>query len=100
MDFEKVDWSGSKKVVGVAVVGFVMLLWKEVKIITFDPDFARSIGLPATLLDAAMTAMVAFAVVIGLEMVGVVLMSAMLVAPAAAAVPVPARGRRSAAGTG
>jgi len=71
--------------VGLVAVGLVVLLWKEVKLVTFDPDFARSVGLPTTLIDAGITALVAFAVVIGLEMVGVVLMSAMLIAPAAAA---------------
>lgn len=63
----------------------VRLFWKEFKLVTFDPIFARSSGLPVPLLDAVLTMMVALAVVIGLQMVGVVLMASMIIAPAAAA---------------
>jgi len=61
------------------------LFWKEIKLASFDPVFARSIGLPVTLIETALTVMVALAVVVGLQMVGVVLMAAMVIAPAAAA---------------
>lgn len=63
----------------------VALFWKELKLITFDPLFAGSLGLPVRLLEGLLTAMIAFAVVIGLQMVGVVLMAAMVIAPAVAA---------------
>ena len=63
----------------------VLALWKEFAVTTFDPAFAASLGLPVAWLEALMTAMVALAVVLGLQMVGVVLMSAMVVAPAVAA---------------
>jgi manganese/zinc/iron transport system permease protein len=66
-------------------VALVMALWKELKLVTFDPGFAVSLGLPVTLLEVVLTAMIALAVVIGLQMVGVVLMAAMIIAPAAAA---------------
>jgi manganese/zinc/iron transport system permease protein len=71
-------------------VGFVALLvlallWKEFKAVTFDPDFARSIGLPVLALEVALTVLIAVAVVIGLQLVGVILMVALVVAPAAAA---------------
>ncbi len=66
-------------------VALVSALWKELKLVTFDPGFAVSLGLPVTLLEVVLTAMIALAVVIGLQMVGVVLMAAMIIAPAAAA---------------
>lgn len=66
-------------------LGLVALLWKELKLITFDPLFAASLGLPVRVLEGLLTAMIAFAVVIGLQMVGVVLMAAMVIAPAVAA---------------
>lgn len=66
-------------------LGLVALLWKEFKLITFDPLFAGSLGLPVRLLEGLLTAMIALAVVIGLQMVGVVLMAAMVIAPAVAA---------------
>ncbi|HUF87720.1 MAG TPA: metal ABC transporter permease [Thermohalobaculum sp.] len=71
-------------VTGVALT-VVLALWKEFKLVTFDPEFARTLGLPVTLLEVALTVMVALAVVVGLQMVGVVLMAAMVIAPAAAA---------------
>lgn len=61
------------------------LLWKEFKVLSFDPDFAASTGLPARGLDLLLTSLVVLAVVLGLQTVGVVLMSALIVAPAAAA---------------
>ncbi|MEM7668973.1 MAG: iron chelate uptake ABC transporter family permease subunit, partial [Pseudomonadota bacterium] len=68
-----------------AVLAIVVLLWKELKLVTFDPTYAQTIGLPVTALEALLTLTVALAVVIGLQMVGVVLMAAMIIAPAAAA---------------
>jgi manganese/zinc/iron transport system permease protein len=61
------------------------LVWKEFKLLSFDPDFGTSLGFPMRALDVLMTTLLVVAVVIGLQAVGVVLMSAMVVAPAAAA---------------
>jgi manganese/zinc/iron transport system permease protein len=66
-------------------LAIVMALWKEFKLVTFDPTFARTVGLPVTVLEVTLTVMVALAVVVGLQMVGVVLMAAMVIAPAVAA---------------
>jgi manganese/zinc/iron transport system permease protein len=63
----------------------VALLWKEFKLLSFDPAFASSLGFPTGLLDIALTSLIVIAIVVGLQTVGVVLMSAMIVAPAAAA---------------
>ena len=60
-------------------------MWKELKLVSFDPIFAGSIGLPVVGLEIFLTIMIAFAVVVGLQMVGVVLMAAMIIAPAVAA---------------
>jgi len=65
---------------------FLMLLfWKEFKLLTFDRDFGASLGYPMTLIEILVTILLVIAIVIGLQAVGVVLMSAMVVAPAAAA---------------
>jgi manganese/zinc/iron transport system permease protein len=63
----------------------VALGWKELKVTTFDPDFARSIGRPVVVIEFALTVLIAVAVVIGLQLVGVILMVALVIAPAAAA---------------
>ncbi len=72
---------------GVTAVALLLVLafWKEFKLVSFDPGFARAQGLPVATLEAALTVMVALAIVVGLQLVGVVLMVAMLIAPAAAA---------------
>ena len=66
-------------------LGLMVTFWKEFKLITFDPEFAASLGYPVRALDVVLTTLLVIAIVIGLQTVGVVLMSAMIVAPAAAA---------------
>ncbi len=80
--------TGDVMVFGAVSLGLVLglaLLHKEFKAISFNPDFARSIGLPVRGLELAMTTMLVLAVVVGIQAVGVVLMAAMLITPAAAA---------------
>jgi len=67
------------------VIAVLAVFWKEAKLVTFDAGFAQALGLPVLAIEAALTVMVATAIVVGLQMVGVVLMTALLVAPAAAA---------------
>lgn len=63
----------------------IVLFWKEFKIFSFDPSFAEIIGFSTKKLDLLLTTLTVIAVVVGLQSVGVVLMSAMLIAPAVAA---------------
>ena len=63
----------------------VALLFRQLKIVIFDPHFAQANGFRVRGYEAASTALLAIAIVVGLELVGVVLMSALVVAPAAAA---------------
>ena len=72
-------------VLGGLVLLALGLLWKEFKLLSFDVGFAGALGLPVRVLDVALTTLLVIAIVIGLQTVGVVLMSAMIVAPAAAA---------------
>lgn len=69
-----------------AVCLFVlMLFWKEFKILLFDKDYAQTLGFNTKTIDVLITSFIVLAIVLGLQTVGVVLMSAMLLAPAAAA---------------
>ncbi len=68
---------------GIAIV-VMLVLWKEFKLLSFDFDFAATIGYPVRVLDVLLTTLIVIAIVVGLQAVGVVLMSAMIVAPAAA----------------
>lgn len=63
----------------------VVLLWKEFKLLSFDPVFANTIGLPTKKLDFILTTIIVISIIVGLQTVGVVLMSSMLIAPAVAA---------------
>ncbi len=63
----------------------VALLFKEFKLLSFDPAFAASLGFPVGKLNVLLTLLFVVAVIIGIQAVGVVLMAAMLIIPAAAA---------------
>lgn len=74
-------------IAGVALVCLlvILLLYKEFKLVAFDPSFAIAQGWPASRLDLLLMSLVAVNVVIGLPAVGVVLMAALLILPCAAA---------------
>jgi manganese/zinc/iron transport system permease protein len=72
-------------IAGTFALAVLALLWKELKLLAFDRGFGAGLGLPMTRVDGLLTALLVVAIVIGLQTVGVVLMSAMIVAPAAAA---------------
>ena len=63
----------------------VFLLFKEFTLLAFDKDFAKAIGLPVKKIELVLTSLIVLAVVIGIQAVGVVLMAAILITPAAAA---------------
>lgn len=63
----------------------VLLFWKEFKILSFDPEFAQSLGFHTGRLNLLLSLLIVLAIIVGLQTVGVVLMSAMLIAPTVAA---------------
>ncbi|WP_340066786.1 metal ABC transporter permease [Ascidiimonas aurantiaca] len=71
-------------VTGVSLL-VLLIFWKELKLLLFDVDYAKSLGFNTRFLDILITSFIVIAIVMGLQTVGVVLMSAMLLAPAAAA---------------
>lgn len=66
-------------------LGIVLLFWKEFKLLLFDADYAKTLGFNTKFIDTLVTSFIVIAIIMGLQTVGVVLMSAMLLAPAAAA---------------
>ena len=72
-------------VVSVLVIGSVLLLGKELKILCFDSALARSQGWPVLVLDSFLIGLVVAATIVGLQAVGLILMIALLVVPAASA---------------
>jgi manganese/iron transport system permease protein len=72
-------------VLAVVVLGLIALLWKELLYSTFDPLGAAASGLPVERLDYLFLAIIAVAIVVSLQAVGIILVVAMLVTPAATA---------------
>ena len=70
---------------GLLIILIVILLYKPFLIISFDPILAATLRLPAELLRNLMLVLLALAVVVSLQTVGVGLAAAMLVTPAATA---------------
>ncbi|MGE6752342.1 metal ABC transporter permease [Rossellomorea sp. NPDC071047] len=68
-----------------ALIIVTSLLFKEFKVSTFDPQFARGIGLPVGFLNFLFVSLLVITVVIGIQAVGVILMAAMLITPAISA---------------
>jgi ABC-type Mn2+/Zn2+ transport system permease subunit len=70
---------------GVVVLLAVVLLYKELLVISFDPILAATLRLPISALHYLLLVLIALAIVVSLQTVGVALMVAMLVTPAATA---------------
>jgi manganese/zinc/iron transport system permease protein len=72
-------------VLAALVLATVVLLYKELKLLCFDSEYGRSLGLPIRRLEILLTLLLVIVVVVGLQTVGVILIVATLVMPAAAA---------------
>ncbi len=70
---------------GVVVLLAVVLLYKELLVISFDPILAATLRLPTSALQYLLLIIIALTIVVSLQTVGVALMVAMLVTPAATA---------------
>lgn len=68
---------------GGLIVLLVLLFYKEFLVLTFDPLLAVTLRLPARWLETLMLILIALAIVVSLQTVGIALMVAMLVTPAA-----------------
>lgn len=63
----------------------ILLFYKELQIMIFDSTYASSMGIPVKKIDLLIFILTVLSVVMGIRSVGIVLMSAMLIAPPAAA---------------
>ncbi len=69
----------------ICILTVLALCWKECTSISFDPTYAQTTGCPVTFFEGLLTLLTIICILVGLQVVGVVLMSTTLVAPAAAA---------------
>ncbi|HET9435547.1 MAG TPA: metal ABC transporter permease [Candidatus Limnocylindrales bacterium] len=72
-------------VLGAIVLAVIALLWKQFLYATFDPLGAAASGIPVGRLEYLLLALVSLAIVVSLQAVGIILVVAMLVTPAATA---------------
>jgi ABC-type Mn2+/Zn2+ transport system permease subunit len=70
---------------GLVVVALVALFYKELLFTAYDPTVAAATGVPTRLMEYGLLALLALATVVALRTVGIVLVIAMLVTPAATA---------------
>ncbi|MDZ4767893.1 MAG: metal ABC transporter permease [Chloroflexota bacterium] len=70
---------------GIFMLVVLLLFWKEFTLITFDPGFARANGIRVGILSTLLSALIVAAVVLGLQIAGVILMVGLLIAPGVAA---------------
>ena len=71
--------------VTVVLLSLVVLAFKEFRLLAFDAPFAAALGWPVGALELMLSTLIVVSVTVGLQLVGVVLMAALLVTPAAAA---------------
>ncbi len=67
------------------VLSVVILFYRPLQLTTFDPIMAASIGIPVLLVEYMLTACASLVVVSGVQIVGVILVVALMITPAATA---------------
>ncbi len=72
-------------VIAIIVLGVVVLFYKEFELFSVDPNYAKTIGIPLATIRYALMILLALTVVAGIQAVGTILTTALLVAPAASA---------------
>ncbi len=71
--------------VAVLLMVAVFAFFREFTLISFDPNYAQSIGMPVKWYQLVLSSLTVLAVTVGIQAVGVVLMAALLITPAVAA---------------
>ncbi|MCC5944181.1 MAG: metal ABC transporter permease [Bernardetiaceae bacterium] len=69
----------------ILIIFLIGIFYRSFKVTIFNPGFARSIGYPVERIELLLSSMTVLAVIVGMQTVGLVLMAAMLITPAAAA---------------
>ena len=72
-------------VLAIVVVGFVLAFNREMVMVAYDPSMAAAAGVRASFFEYALLVLIAVAVVVALQAIGIVLVTAMLIIPPATA---------------
>ena len=72
-------------ITGIILLVIIVLFWKEFKLVSFDSDFAKTLGFPSKKIEILISVLIVATVIIGIQAAGVILISAILISPAVAA---------------
>jgi manganese transport system permease protein len=72
-------------IISTIVLGGIILFYRSLQLTTFDPIMAASIGIPVLAFEYMLTAFTSLVVVSGVQVVGVILVVALMITPAATA---------------
>ena len=72
-------------ITGIILLVIIVLFWKEFKLVSFDSDFAKTLGFPSKKIEILISILIVATVIIGIQAAGVIFISAMLISPAVAA---------------
>lgn len=67
------------------IIGMIVLFFKELLLLSFDEELAKVSGLPVTGLYYLLLSLIALTIILSIKIVGIILVSALLVIPAATA---------------
>ena len=76
--------------VSVVVIASLLVIWRPLTFASVDEDVARARGIPVTMLSTVFMVLLALAIAVSIQIVGALLVLALLVTPAAAAMRVTA----------
>ncbi len=79
-----------KDVIFISIIAFIIIaviftLFKELKLLIFDPEYLKTLGFNIKVPDLVLSIMIVTVIVTGLQIVGLILMSALIISPAVAA---------------
>ncbi len=72
-------------IIGIIVLGFILYFYKQLKFFTFDEESAQVAGIPVDFLYYTLLALLSVVIVVAVQVVGVILVTALLVIPATSA---------------
>ncbi|WP_282002678.1 metal ABC transporter permease [Veillonella denticariosi] len=72
-------------VAAIIIMILTALFWKELKLISFDSEYARTLQIPVTFTLILYRALLIMTIIIGIQSVGAILISSLLIAPAVGA---------------
>lgn len=72
-------------VAALIIIVLTALFWKELKLISFDVEYAKTLQIPVTFTLILYRALLIMTIIIGIQSVGAILISSLLIAPAVGA---------------